>query len=92
MDGNDIQSVMGLVIAYGDIEGSIIVLHAHEQTLRKRFGSRTLLDDVPLRQNPEGLRSGNAAFLCPQEGMVAPRDASSAGCCSHNRDIKRHVS
>jgi hypothetical protein len=70
----------------------IVFLHPHKQTFREGFGSRALLDDVPLGQYPYGLRSGNAAFLCSQEGMVAPRNTSGAGCGSHNSDIKRHVS
>jgi hypothetical protein len=70
----------------------VVFLHAHEQTLGKGFGSRALLDDVPLGQYPYGLRSGNAALLCPEEGMVAPRNAPGAGCGSNNSDIKRHVS
>jgi hypothetical protein len=70
----------------------VVFLHAHEQTLGKGFGSRALLDDVPVGSYPYGLRSGNTAFLCPEKGMVAPRDTSGAGCGSYNSDIKRHVS
>ena len=92
MDGNDVETVTGLVIAHRDIQGSIIFLHPHEQALRKRFCSRTLLDNVSIDQYLYSVRSGNAAFLCPQKRMVAPRDASGAGCGSHNSDIKRHVS
>ena len=92
MDGNDIETVMGLVIAHRDIQGLVVFLHPHEQTLRKRFGSRPLLNDFPLGQHPYGMRAGNAAFLCPQQRMVAPRNASSAGGGSYNSDSKRHVS
>jgi hypothetical protein len=70
----------------------VVFLHAHEQTLGKGFGSWALLDDVPLGQYPYGLRSRNAALLCPEERMIAPRNASGAGCGSNNSDIKRHVS
>jgi hypothetical protein len=70
----------------------MVFLHTHEQTLGKGSGSRALLDDFPLSQYPYGLCSGNTAFLCPQKGMVAPRNAPGAGCGSHNGEIKRHVS
>ena len=92
MDGNDIETVMGLVIAHRDIQGLVVFLHSHEQTLGKGFGSRALLNNLALGQCPYGLRSGDTAFLCPQERMVAPRDTSGAGCGSNNSDIKRHVS
>ena len=92
MDGNDIETIIGLVIAHRDIQGPIIVLQAHEQTLRERFCSWALLDDIPLGQYPYGLRSGYTASLCPQKRMVAPRDASGPGCRSNNREIERHVS
>jgi hypothetical protein len=70
----------------------IVFLHPHQQTFREGFCSWPLLDDVTLGQYPYGLRSGNAAFLCPQEGMVTPRNTSCVGCGSHNSEIKRHVS
>jgi hypothetical protein len=92
MDGNDIETVMRCIVAHRDVQRMVVFLHPHEQTLGKGFGSRALLDDFSLGQYPYGLRSGNAAFLCPQEGMVAPRNASGAGCGSHNSEIKRHVS
>lgn len=80
MDGNDIEMVISLVIAHRDIQGMIVFLHPHEQTLWKGCGSRALLDDVPLGQYPYSLRSGNAAILCPQQRMVTPRNASGTGC------------
>jgi hypothetical protein len=92
MDGNDIETVIGCIVAHRDVQGLIVFLHAHEQALGKGFGSRALFDDFSLGQYPYGLRSGNAALLCPEESMIAPRHASGAGCGSHNSDIKRHVS
>jgi hypothetical protein len=70
----------------------VVFLHPHEQTFWEGFCSRTLLNNFPLGQDLYGMRSGNAAFLCSQEGMVAPRNTSGAGCGSNNSDIKRHVS
>jgi hypothetical protein len=70
----------------------VVFLHAHEQTFGEGLGSRALLDNFPLGQYPYGLRSRNAAFLGPQQGMVAPRNAPGSGCGSNNSDIKRHVS
>src|SRR5882762_7559222 len=32
------------------------------------------------------------SFLCPEQRVVTPRNASGAGCSSHNSDIERHVS
>jgi hypothetical protein len=70
----------------------VIFLHPHEQTLGKRFGSRALLNNLALGQYPYGLRSGDAAFLCPEQRVVTPRNASGSGCGSNNSDIERHVS
>jgi len=70
----------------------VVFLHAHEQTLGKGLGSWALLDDFSIGQYPYGLRSGNAAFLGPQKGMVAPRHAPGSGCGSHNSEIKCHMS
>jgi hypothetical protein len=70
----------------------VVFLHAHEQTLGKGFSSRALLDDFSLGQYPYGLHSGNAAILCPEQCVIAPRNASSAGCGLNNSEIKRHVS
>jgi hypothetical protein len=66
VDSNDIETVIGLVVANRDIQGSVGFLHPHEQTLGKGFGSRALLDDVPLGQYLYSLCSGDAAFLCPE--------------------------
>jgi len=92
MDGNDIETVIGLVIAHRDIQGPVVFLHPHEQTLRKGFGSRTLLNNVPIEQYLKGVRASNAAFLCPQKRMVAPPNASGSGCGLNSNDIKRYVS
>jgi len=92
MDGNDIETVMGCVIAHRDVQGLIVFLHPHEQTLGEGFGSRALLKHLALGQYPYGLRSGDAAFLCPEQRVVAPRKASGSGCGSHNSDIERHGS
>jgi len=70
----------------------VVFLQAQAQTFGEGLGSRALLDNVPLGQYPYDLRSRHAAFLCPQKGMVAPRDTSGAGCGSHNSDSKRYVS
>src|SRR5207249_3736316 len=87
MDGNDIETVMRGIVAYRDVQRMVVFLHPHEQTLGKGCGSRTLLDDFPLGQYPYGLRSGNAAFLCPEQRVVAPRNASGTGCGLNNSEI-----
>jgi hypothetical protein len=70
----------------------IVFLHPHEQTLGEGFGSRALLNNLALGQYPYGLRSGDTAFLCPEQRVVAPRKASGSGCGLNNSDIERHVS
>jgi hypothetical protein len=70
----------------------VIFLHAHEQTLGKGFGSRALLNNLALGQCPYCLRSGDTAFLCPEQRVVAPRHASGSGYGLNNSDIERHVS
>ncbi len=92
MDGNDIETIMSGIVTHRDVQGLVVVLHAHDQTLGKRFGSRALLDDVPIDQYLYSVGAGNAAFLCPEQRVVAPRNASGSGCGSNNSDIKRHVS
>jgi hypothetical protein len=92
MDRNDIETVMQCIVSYRDVQRLLIFLHAHEQALGKGLCPWALLDDVSLGQYPYGLRSGNAAFLCPEQRMVAPRNAPGPGCRSNNSNIKRHVS
>jgi hypothetical protein len=92
MDGNDIETVVRGIVAHRDIQRLVIFLHPHKQTFREGFCSWALLNNLALSQYPYGLRSGNTAFLCSQEGMVAPRDTSGAGCALDNSDIERHVS
>ena len=70
----------------------MVFLHPHEQTLGKRFGSRALRNNLSFGQYPYGLRSGDAAFLYPEQRVVAPRKASGSGCGLNNSDIERHVS
>src|SRR5262249_54294517 len=92
MDGHDIETVVRCLVAHRDVQGMVVLLHAHVQTCGEGLGSRALLDAVSLGPYPYGLRSCPAAFLGPQKGMGAPRDTSGAGCGSHNSDSKRHVS
>jgi hypothetical protein len=92
MDSNDIETVLRCIIAHRDVQRMVVFLYAHEQTLGKGFGSRALLDDFPLGQYPYGLHSGHTALLCPEESMIAPRNASGASCGLNNSDSKRHVS
>jgi len=92
MDSNDIETVMRGIVAYRNIQRMGVFLHAHEQTLGKGFASRSLLDDFSLAQYLYGLRSGNTAFLCPEQRVVAPRNASGTGCGSNNSGIECHVS
>jgi hypothetical protein len=86
MDSNHIETVIGLVVANRDVQGAVGFLHPHEQTLGKGFGSRALLNNLSLGQYPSGIFSGNAAFLCPEECMIAPRNASGAGCGSNTQN------
>ena len=92
MDGNNIETVMRCIVAHRDIQRLVVFLYPHKQTFREGFCSRTLLNDFPLCQYLYGMRSGNATFLCSQEGMVTPRETSGAGCGLNNSEIKRHVS
>src|SRR4051794_39961565 len=77
--GNDIETLIRCIESRRDIQRLVVVLHTHEQTFGERFCSRALLNDVPLGQDLLCLLTGNAAFLGPPEGMVAPRHASGAG-------------
>ena len=72
MHSNDIETLIGGIESGRDIQRLVVVLHAHEQAFGERFCPWALLNDVPLGQDLFCLLSGNAAFLGPQEGMVAP--------------------
>ena len=90
MDCDDMQAATSVIITQRDVKWSSGFHHSHHEALWERSGARTLLNDPTFFQNPEGLIARDAALLCPEQSVVAPPDATGAGCLSDSRKIETH--
>jgi hypothetical protein len=84
MDSNNVEVIVGLIVAHRNIQRAVAFLYTHEQTLGKGFCSWALLDNLSFSEYPLCLLSGNAAFLGSEKCVIPPTDAVGAGCISDN--------